>query len=525
MYLKVAGGVNASCPFIYSKKPLLPGCGGLGNELKQENKALKKVIIVGGGAAGMMAAVVAADKGNRVCLIEKNEKLGKKLFITGKGRCNVTNAGDMDALFANVCSNEKFLYSAFYGYDNHAVMDFLEKAGCPLKTERGERVFPVSDHSSDVIQAFQRELKKRKVEIFLNTEVQELILDEVHGNSCEEAGRTTGDMCREDGEAGGTAGNIRREAGESSGAADKIWQESAASSDRNAGQKLTKSGKDIQCTSRITGVRLKSGKVLLGDSCIVCTGGLSYPSTGSTGDGYRFAEETGHRLTERVPSLVPFNIKENWCARLMGLSLKNVSVSMVRGGKALYEGFGEMLFTHFGVSGPLILSASSYYGQSGKGARKKKETQEETILYIDLKPALDSEQLDRRLLRDFEANRGKQFKNSLGGLFPASLVPVMVELSGIHPDKKVNEVTKEERRNFAGLVKRLPLTVTGLRGFEEAIITRGGISVKDVNPSTMESKKVKGLYFAGEVLDLDALTGGYNLQIAWSTGHLAGDSQ
>ena len=560
----MAGCKDMSFVFLCKKSR---DCGDFENELRQENKALKKVLIVGGGAAGMMAALAAAEKGCRVCLIEKNEKLGKKLFITGKGRCNVTNAGDMDALFANVRSNEKFLYSAFYGYDNHAVMDFLEKAGCPLKTERGERVFPVSDHSSDVIQAFQRELKKRKVEILLNTEVQELILDEVYGNSCEEAGRTTGDMCREAGEAGGTAGgmcqeageagglvgdmwqedgeaggpagdicqeageaggtagNIRREAGESSGAADKIWQESAASSDRNAGQKLTKSGKDILCTGRIVGVRLKNGKVLLGDSCIVCTGGLSYPSTGSTGDGYRFAEETGHRLTERTPSLVPFNIKENWCARLMGLSLKNVSVSMVRGGRTLYEGFGEMLFTHFGVSGPLILSASSYYGQSGKGARKKKETQEETKLYIDLKPALDPEQLDRRLLRDFEANRGRQFKNSLGGLFPASLVPVMVELSGIHPDKKVNEVTKEERRSFAGLIKRLPLTAAGLRGFEEAIITRGGISVKDVNPSTMESKKVKGLYFAGEVLDVDALTGGYNLQIAWSTGHLAGSSQ
>lgn len=437
--------------------------------------ALKRVIVVGGGAAGMMAALAAAEKGCRVFLIEKNEKLGKKLFITGKGRCNVTSAGDMDALFAHVRSNEKFLYSAFYGYDNRAVMNFLEKAGCPLKIERGERVFPVSDHSSDVTQAFQRELKKRKVEILLNTEVQELILEEVHNEPRDKAGQ-------KDGEGNEKAG-------------------------------------------RIAGVRLRNGKILPGDSCIVCTGGISYPSTGSTGDGYRFAEETGHKLIERTPSLVPMNIKEDWCARLMGLSLKNVSVSMVRGRKTLYEGFGEMLFTHFGVSGPLILSASSYYGQSGKGAGKSRKAQEETMLYIDLKPALGPEQLDRRLLRDFEANRGKQFKNSLSGLFPASLVPVMVELSGIYPDKKGNEVTREERRNFAGLIKKLPLTVMGLRGFEEAIITRGGISVKDVNPSTMESKKVKGLYFAGEVLDLDALTGGYNLQIAWSTGHLAGDSQ
>ncbi len=448
-----------------------------------------KVIVVGGGAAGMMAAVAAADKGNSVCLIEKNEKLGKKLFITGKGRCNVTNAGDMDALFANVRSNEKFLYSAFYGYDNRAVIDFLEKAGCALKTERGERVFPVSDHSSDVIAAFQRELKKRKVEILLNTEVQELVLEEIREEPYDGAGQKDGsESCNSDNE-------------------------------------YTKSSDIKQGKTRMAGVRLKNGKVLPGDSCIVCTGGISYPSTGSTGDGYRFAEETGHKLTERTPSLVPFLIKESWCARLMGLSLKNVSVSMARGDKILYDGFGEMLFTHFGVSGPLILSASSYYGQSGKGGRKKKEAQEETRLSIDLKPALDPEQLDRRLLRDFEANRGKQFKNSLGGLFPASLVPVMIELSGIHPDKRVNEVTREERRAFAALIKKLPLTVTGLRGFEEAIITRGGVSVKDVNPSTMESRKVKGLYFAGEVLDVDALTGGYNLQIAWSTGHLAGDSQ
>ena len=304
------------------------------------------------------------------------------------------------------------------------------------------------------------------------------------------------------------------------GAGQKDGAESCDSDNEYTKLRDIKQGK-----TRMAGVRLKNGKVLPGDSCIVCTGGISYPSTGSTGDGYRFAEETGHKLTERTPSLVPFLIKESWCARLMGLSLKNVSVSMARGDKILYEGFGEMLFTHFGVSGPLILSASSYYGQSGKGGRKKKEAQEETRLSIDLKPALDPEQLDRRLLRDFEANRGKQFKNSLGGLFPASLVPVMIELSGIHPDKRVNEVTREERRAFAALIKKLPLTVTGLRGFEEAIITRGGVSVKDVNPSTMESRKVKGLYFAGEVLDVDALTGGYNLQIAWSTGHLAGDSQ
>lgn len=464
---------------------------------------MRKVIVVGGGAAGMMAALAAADQGCRVCLIEKNEKLGKKLFITGKGRCNVTNAADMETLFANVRSNGKFLYSAFTDYDNRAVMDFLEKAGCPLKTERGERVFPVSDHSSDVIAVFQRELKKRKVEILLHTAVKELIWE-----GPEEAASP------EDGPPVDDAGSCTERAGENNLPGKRHAKSRETEKSGTKGKAQTAQGK-------ITGVRLADGRTLSADGCIVCTGGISYPSTGSTGDGYGFARKAGHQVTETRPSLVPFNIEEKWCSRLMGLSLKNVSLRMNSGGREVYEGFGEMLFTHFGVSGPLVLSASSFYGQSGR----KGENSEKAMLYIDLKPALDLEQLDRRLLRDLEANKGKQFKNAWGGLFPASLIPVMVELSGIHPDKKVNEVTREERRRFAALIKKLPLTVTGVRGFEEAIITRGGVSVKEVNPSTMESKKVKGLYFAGEVLDVDALTGGYNLQIAWSTGHLAGSSQ
>lgn len=402
----------------------------------------KKIIVVGGGAAGMLAAIAAAENGSEVCLLEKNEKLGKKIYITGKGRCNVTNAGDMETLLVNVCGNEKFLYSAFYGFDNRAVMDLLEQAGCPLKTERGDRVFPVSDHASDVIGALTRRLKQLDVEICLHTEVKRLLAEE-----------------------------------------------------------------------RITGVELSDGKTLACDAVIVCTGGLSYPTTGSDGDGYRFAEETGHKLTERRPSLVPLCVKEEWCKELMGLSLKNVSVTLKQGKKELYHEFGEMLFTHFGISGPLILSASSYYAKAGGGAAE---------ILIDLKPALDMGQLDKRLLRDFDENKNKQFKNVLGGLFPAKLIPVMIELSGIDSEKKVHEITKEERRGFAELIKNLPLTVTGTRGFSEAIITKGGVSVKDISPSTMESKKVKGLYFAGEVLDLDALTGGFNLQIAWSTGHLAG---
>lgn len=424
---------------------------------------MRKVIVIGGGAAGMIAAIAAAEKGNKATLLEKNEKLGKKIFITGKGRCNVTNAADMEVLFANVCTNEKFLYSAFYQYDNHAVMEFLEKAGCPLKVERGDRVFPVSDHSSDVIAAFQRELKKAGVEVLLNTEVKEVLTTE----------------CRE-----------QEIAGE---------EPTGASSDK----------------SMVRGVKLANGKSLEADAVIVCTGGVSYPSTGSTGDGHRFAENTGHRIVECKPSLVPLETAEQWCKDLMGLSLRNVSVRMMMGKKEIYNGFGEMLFTHFGVSGPLILSASAYYVKQKKG---------EVKLYIDLKPALDEEQLDKRLLRDFEENKNKQFKNALGGLFPTKLIPVMIELSGINPDKKVNEITREERKNFMSLIKNLPLNVTGTRSFAEAIITQGGVSVKDINPSTMESKKVQGLYFAGEVLDLDAMTGGFNLQIAWSTGHLAGES-
>lgn len=430
----------------------------------EEEHSNGKVIIVGGGAAGMMAAVAAAEGGASVCLIEKNEKLGKKLFITGKGRCNVTNAGDMETLLANVCTNSKFLYSAFYDYDNRAVMDFLEREGCPLKIERGDRVFPVSDHSSDVISAFQRALRRLGVKVLLNTRVKALTLQQ-------------------------------------------------------------ESGRDS-----IAGVELADGRKLCADRCIVCTGGLSYPSTGSTGDGYRFAQLAGHEVTGQRPSLVPFNVREEWCRQLSGLTLKNVSVRIVCQGMEeghsmeVYKGFGEMLFTHFGVSGPLILSASCFIGEKGRKPGKKTEgkTQGENRLYIDLKPALDEEQLDRRLLREFEENKNRQFKNALGGLFPMKLIPVMRDLSGIHPDKKINEITREERRAFARLIKNLPLTVTGLRGFEEAVVTKGGISVKDINPSTMESKKVKNLYFAGEVLDLDALTGGFNLQIAWSTGHLAG---
>ena len=407
---------------------------------------MNKVIVIGGGAAGMMAALAAADGGSKVCLYEKNEKLGKKLFITGKGRCNITNAGDMDNLFANVMSNRKFLYSAFYTFDNEQVLSFFENQGLRTKVERGNRVFPLSDHSSDVIAALSRALKSQNVEIRLHTKVQSLLI-------CDEA------AC---------------------------------------------------------GVVLSDGKTVEADDVIVATGGISYPSTGSTGDGYRMAEESGHALVECTPSLVPFETKEDWVKDLQGLSLRNVTVSIYHGKKKLFEDFGEMLFTHFGVSGPLVLSAS--------GMIKPVQFKQELCMYIDLKPALDAEQLDKRILREFDAAMNKQFKNVIGSLMPAKMIPVVIRLSGIDPDKKVNEVSREERQHLVQLLKRLPLTINGLRGWNEAIITKGGVSVKDINPSTMESKKVSHLFFCGEVLDLDALTGGYNLQIAWSTGYLAGIS-
>ena len=405
---------------------------------------MSSVIVIGGGPAGMIAAISAAECGARVSLLEKNEKLGKKLFITGKGRCNLTNAADIEEFFRAVISNPKFLYSAFYSFTNEQTIAFFESLGLKTKVERGGRVFPQSDHSSDVISALSRELSRRKADVLLHTEVKELIIEE----------------------------------------------------------------------GRAAGVLLSSGKKLYADAVIVASGGISYPSTGSTGDGYRFAESCGHRVTELSPALVPMEVKEWYAKELMGLSLRNIQIRITEGKKKLYEEFGEMLFTHYGVTGPVILSASS-----GVGNRLK---QKQLTLHIDLKPALSEEQLDKRVLREFEANHNRQFKNAVDSLFPAKLKPVMVELSEIPEDKKVHEITKEERLRFVRLIKDFTMTLTNLRGYNEAIITKGGVSVKEVDPGTMESKKVSGLYFAGEVLDLDAVTGGYNLQIAWSTGYLAG---
>lgn len=412
---------------------------------------MSHVIVVGGGAAGMFAAIAAAKNGHQVTLYEKNEKLGKKIFITGKGRCNITNAADMEELFDAVVTNSKFLYSSFYGYTNQNVIDFFEDAGVPVKIERGNRVFPISDHSSDVIRALEREMKKVGVKVCLNTEVK----------------------------------SVEAEKG------------------------------------KFNKVVLKDTTTQTADACIVATGGLSYRSTGSTGDGFRFAENVGHKVTQCFPSLVPMETKEPWICELQGLSLRNVEAKILDGKKELYKDFGEMLFTHFGVSGPLIISASSYVGKKfmDKNGQKK-----ELTLEIDLKPALTEEQLDQRVLRDFEENHNRQFKNAITKLFPTKLIPVMLELGGIDPEKKVNSIEKEERKQFVHLIKHFRMTLTGLRDYPEAIITKGGVSVKEIDPGTMESKLVKGLYFAGEVLDLDALTGGFNLQIAWSTGYAAGNA-
>ncbi len=414
---------------------------------------MSKILIVGGGAAGMFAAVMAAKNGHEVHVYERNEKLGKKLYITGKGRCNLTNAADPEELLQNVVTNRKFLYSAFYGCDSDAVIRFFEAAGLPLKTERGNRVFPVSDHSSDVIGALQRQMKKYRVQVHLNARVEHLIIEET--------------QCR------------------------GIYLAPGPDSSADRAQ--------------------------YGDRVIVATGGLSYPVTGSSGDGFSLAREAGHKVTALYPALVPLTASEDYIPELQGLSLRNVEIVIKDGKKEKYRAFGEMLFTHYGVSGPVILSASSHL--------IKDLDQKELDLQIDLKPALSEEQLDRRLLKDFDKFQNKQFKNALGDLLPVKLIPVIVRLSNIMPEKKVNEITKSERLTLVTLLKKFPVTLNGYRGFSEAVITRGGVSVKEIDPATMASKYVSGLYFIGEVLDLDALTGGFNLQIAWSTAYAAANAE
>ena len=407
---------------------------------------MAKTIVIGGGAAGMMAAYAAAMCGNEVSLYEKNEKLGKKVYITGKGRCNVTNACETQDFFNNIVTNPKFMYSPIYTFDNNMVQSFMEEWGCPLKVERGNRVFPQSDKSYDVINALIRAMRENKVDINLDSHVSDILT---------ENGHVTG---------------------------------------------VRVNGCDIEC-----------------DNVILATGGYSYPSTGSTGEGHTMASKLGHHITKCMPALVPFTAAEEWVKELQGLSLRNCGVTIYDGDHKIYEDFGELLFTHFGVSGPTVLSASSY----AVDIIRKRPLR----LVIDLKPALDEKQLNARILRDFEANINRKFMNSLDKLFPKSLIPVIIERSGIDAQCRVNEITRDKRQGLVKLIKNFDLTLTGLRGFNEAIITHGGVDVKEIDSSTMESKLIKGLYFAGEMIDVDAVTGGFNLQVAWSTGYLAGISQ
>ncbi len=408
---------------------------------------MTKVIIVGGGAAGLMAAGTAAERGLDVTVIERNDKVARKVMITGKGRCNVTNAtGLINEIIENVPNNGRFLYSAFTNFNPYDTMDFFEDNGVPLKIERGNRVFPESDKASDIVDALRRYALKSGANVIKGRVTELLVTD-----------------------------------------------------------------------SEIKGVKTEDGNEYSADAVVVATGGMSYPLTGSTGDGYELAKSVGHTVTELAPSLVPIEVHEGFCSALQGLSLKNVELRVVNSDnfKTVYEERGEMIFTHFGISGPMVLSASAHMKNMQRGKYE---------IYIDLKPALTYEQLDARLLKDFRENANKDFINSLSALLPRKIIPVIVKLSGINANIKTNQVTRDQRAYLVNLLKNLKLTATQFRPIEEAIITSGGVNVTEINPKTMESKLVKGLFFAGEVIDVDAYTGGYNLQIAFSTGKLAGQN-
>lgn len=416
-----------------------------------------RVIVVGGGPSGMMSAIASAEKKNEVILIEKMNSLGRKLLITGKGRCNITSSLDMDEFIKNIPGNGKFLYSAFKNYTNLDIINFLRNQGLQTKEERGNRVFPITDKSQDVLNCFMKKLKELNVKIIYNTEIKEILIDEINN------------------------------------------------------------------TKKVKGVKTNKGIVYNAEKVIIATGGKSYPLTGSTGDGYKMAENIGHHITKIKPSLVPLNILEiNICRNLQGLNLRNTKIKILdkENSKTIYEDFGEMIFTHFGISGPIILSSSAHLVRY-KDIKEKLKNNKIEIL-IDLKPALSEEKLDHRILRDFSNLKNKQFKNSLNDLLPHKLIDVIINRSGINPEKRVNEINKNERKDLVKLLKNFNLTIKGFRPIEDAIITSGGIDIKEINPTTMESKLVNNLYFAGEIIDVDGYTGGFNLQIAYSTGYTAG---
>ena len=411
-----------------------------------------KVIVIGGGPAGMMSAISSAENGNDVTIIEKMQSLGRKLLITGKGRCNITSSLDMDEFIKNIPGNGMFLYSAFKNYTNQDIIKLLKEEGLEVKEERGNRIFPVTDKSLDVLKCFEKKLKSLNVNIILNTKVKEILVED----------------------------NI------------------------------------------VKGVKTEK-KIINADKVILATGGKSYPLTGSTGDGYVMAQKLGHTITKINPSLVPLEtFDKETCKNLQGLSLKNVQIELIdkNKNKVIYEDFGEMLFTHFGVSGPTILSSSAHLVRYKNIQELFNENK--ISLKIDFKPALSEEKLNDRILRDFNEEKNKMFRNSLDKLLPQKLIPTIIKISGINPNKKVNEITKIERKNLVKLLKNLEITIKGFRSIDEAIITSGGIKIKEINPKTMESKIIKGLYFAGEIIDVDAYTGGFNLQIAYSTGYTAG---
>ena len=417
-----------------------------------------KIIIIGGGPAGMMAAISAKQKNskNEVIILEKNDRLGKKLLITGKGRCNITSSLNIEDFIRNIPGNGKFLYSVFNEFDNKDIISFLHKQGLAVKEERGNRIFPITDKSIDVLNCFIKKIEELKITVKYNTKAEELLID----SNNEE--------------------------------------------------------------SKIYGVKTNKGNIL-SDRIIIATGGKSYPLTGSTGDGYTMAKKVGHSITELNPSLVPLEIYEKEdCKKIQGLSLKNIKIQILdkTKNKIIYEDFGEMLFTHFGVSGPIILSSSAHLIRYKNIKQLMKD--KKILLKIDLKPALEEEKLDNRILRDFNSEKNKQYKNSLEKLLPQKLIPLIIEKSSINKEKRVNEITKLERRKLVELLKDLEFYISKFRPIEEAIITAGGINIKEINPKNMESKKIKGLYFAGEIIDVDAYTGGFNLQIAYSTGYVAG---